>query len=94
MRTKQDYLSISGSARLDRDRAHMQRLWTPWAKVWFPRGLDDPDLALLHVQIEKAEYWESPSSKVKRLFGLAKALTTGAKSAIGDNNKADVKQPG
>ena len=26
---KQDYLSISGSARLARDRAHMQLLWTP-----------------------------------------------------------------
>jgi general stress protein 26 len=91
---QQDYLSISGSARLSRDRDHMRRLWTPWAKVWFPQGLDDPRLALLHVEIEKAEYWAAPGSKVKRLFGLAKALTTGDKSAIGDNKKIDVKQSG
>gem|GEM_PF-4543008 len=62
--------------------------------MWLPQGLDDPSLALLHVPSGKAEYWAAPGNKVKRLYGLAKALTTGDKSAIGDNKKVDVKQPG
>lgn len=33
----------------------------------FPRGLDDPDLALLCVQIESAEYRSAPGSAVRRL---------------------------
>lgn len=84
---KQDYVSISGTAELVRDRARMEALWTPWIKVWFPEGLDDPDLTLLCVQIEKAEYWDSPGSAVKRMAGFAKALATGDKSGLGDNEK-------
>jgi general stress protein 26 len=87
---KQDYASVSGRGELVRDRGQMQKLWSPWVKVWFPKGLDDPDLALLCVHIEKAEYWESPGSAVKRLYALVKARTTGDKDAIGENRKLRV----
>lgn len=73
----EDYVSISGIAEIVRDRAKMRELWTPWVKPWFPRGLDDPDLVLLQVTIEQAEYWDAPDSAAKRLHGLAKALAAG-----------------
>lgn len=82
---KQDYLSVSGRASTVRDREKMQALWTPWIKPWFPNGLDDPDLVLLKVTIEEAQYWDAPGSAVKRLYGLAKAMMTGNTDALGDN---------
>lgn len=84
---KKDFVSITGGGELVRDRARMQELWSPWVKVWFPRGLEDPDLALLVVSIEQAEYWDAPGSAVKRLYALAKARMTGDKDAIGENRK-------
>ena len=84
---KQDYVSISGRGEIVRDRARMKELWSPWVKVWFPEGLEDPDLALLCVQMEKAEYWDSPGSAVRRLYALVKARATGDKDAIGENRK-------
>ena len=87
---KQDYASISGRGELVRDRDKMQALWSPWVKVWFPKGIEDPDLALLCVHIEKAEYWESPGSGVRRLYGLIKARTTGDKDALGENRRLRV----
>ena len=84
---KQDYVSISGRGEIVRDRERMKSLWSPWVKVWFPQGLDDPDLALLCVHIEKAEYWDSPGSAVRRLYALVKARATGDKDAIGENRK-------
>ncbi len=84
---KQDYVSISGRGEIVQDRTRMKDLWSPWVKVWFPNGLDDPDLALLCVQIEQAEYWDSPGSAVRRLYALVKARTTGDKDAIGENRK-------
>jgi general stress protein 26 len=87
---KMDYVSISGRASLVRDRAKMEELWTKWVEVFFPKGLDDPDLALLRVDIEKAEYWDSPGTAVGRAYGIAKALTTGNKDAIGDNAKLNL----
>ena len=71
------YVSVSGTAAVVRDRAKMQELWTPLHKAWFPKGLEDPNIALLRVDVERAEYWDSPSSAVVRLFGFAKAIVTG-----------------
>ncbi|MGN6388013.1 MAG: pyridoxamine 5'-phosphate oxidase family protein [Burkholderiaceae bacterium] len=88
---KQDYLSVSGSAETVRDRKRMEELWTPWIKPWFPGGLDDPNLVLLKVQIVQAEYWDAPGSKVKRLYGLAKAVATGKQDALGDHRKVQVR---
>lgn len=87
---KHDFASVSGRGEIVRDREKMQALWSPWVKVWFPKGIDDPDLALLCVHIEQAEYWDAPGSAVRRLYALVKARTTGDKDAIGENRKLRV----
>ncbi len=72
-----EWTSISGTARLVHDRAKAEELWSAPLKVWFPDGLETPGLALLKVQAVSAEYWESPSSKVVKLLGAARAAVTG-----------------
>lgn len=74
---RQSYVSVSGRSRLLRDPQKMQALWTPWVQPWFPDGLDDPDLGLLEVTVEEAEYWDAPASRMQRLFGLSTAMATG-----------------
>ncbi len=71
------YVSVSGMASVSRDRAKINDLWTPLHKAWFPNGPDDPNIALLRVEVDHAEYWDSPSSAVVRLIGFAKAIVTG-----------------
>jgi general stress protein 26 len=71
------YVSVSGTARVVRDQAKAKELWNPLYKAWFPQGVDDPELSLLRVEVEKAEYWDSPSSAVVQLIGFAKAIATG-----------------
>jgi general stress protein 26 len=87
---KQHYLSISGTAQIVRDTEKMKQLWTTWVQPWFPQGTDDPDLALLKVTITHAEYWDAPGSVAKRLYGLAKAIVTGNKDALGENRKVQL----
>jgi general stress protein 26 len=84
---QQDYVSVSGRARLLRDRPKIQELWTAWVEPWFPNGPDDPDLALLEVTIDEAEYWDAPASRMRRLFGLTKAMTTGDTAQLGEHGK-------
>jgi general stress protein 26 len=43
-----------------RDEGKMRALWTSELERWFARGLEEPDLALLEVRIDKAEYWDEP----------------------------------
>ncbi|MBW4591953.1 MAG: pyridoxamine 5'-phosphate oxidase family protein [Brasilonema angustatum HA4187-MV1] len=88
---KQNYVSVSGSAQLVRDRNKLQQLWKPQLKAWFPKELDEPDIALLKVSVEKAEYWDAPSSFVAHTIGLVKAMTTGEKPNVGENEKVTLK---
>lgn len=84
---EQLYVSVSGTAREVRDRAKAEELWHPFLKTWFPQGLDDPNLALLQVNVHKAEYWDSPSSTMVYLYGFAKAVLTGKRPDPGENEK-------
>ncbi|MDZ4796688.1 MAG: pyridoxamine 5'-phosphate oxidase family protein [Bryobacteraceae bacterium] len=74
---KQIYVSVSGKASVSRDKAKLKELWNPIHKAWFPKGLEDPHLGLLCVDVDRAEYWDAPSAKLVQLFGFVKAVVTG-----------------
>ena len=67
------YVSVSGEAAVVEDRAKKEQLWSKLAEAWFPGGAGDPDLALVEVRIEDAEYWDVKESKVTQLFKMARA---------------------
>ena len=71
------YVSISGQAGLLEDAAKKEELWSPVARAWFPGGVTDPDLALLDIKIQHAEYWDVKESKMVQLAKMAKAAITG-----------------
>jgi general stress protein 26 len=75
----EDFASISGTANLVRDKEKMRALWTSRLEPWFPRGLDDPDLALLQVRIDKAEYWDTPRHENVK---ISTGVKPGAQQAI------------
>ena len=70
------YVSVSGKATVVEDAARKKRLWSKFAEAWFPGGPEDPNLALIRVQIEEAEYWNVKESKVTQLFKMARASLT------------------
>lgn len=74
---EQKYISVAGNARIIHDRQKMKDLWTPVMKAWFPEGIDDPNIGLICVEVQSAELWDSPPSKVVQLAGMAKAIATG-----------------
>jgi general stress protein 26 len=81
------YVSLSGRAHEVRDMAKAKELWNPLYKTWFPKGLDDPELTLLHVDVDRAEYWDAPNGVVTHLFGVVRATLTGRPPDPGDHEK-------
>jgi general stress protein 26 len=75
------YVSVSGTARSVDDPAKVRGLWTKSAAVWFAGGVDDPDLALVEVQILHARYWDMKGNKLTQLYNIAKIVVTGASPA-------------
>ena len=84
------YVSISGRASISKDRAKMEELWNPVLKAWFPDGLEDPTICLLKVNIEEAEYWDSPNSKLVQLAGFVKAIVTGKAAEGGEYGRVSL----
>ncbi len=89
---KNSYVSLTGTAEIIRDKDKLKELWQPQLKAWFPKELDEPDIGLLKVTVEKAEYWDSPASLVANTIGLVKALATGkAATNMGEHEKVELK---
>jgi len=86
------YVSITGRAELQDDRAKIRELWSPLYKAWWPEGVDDPDIVLLAIEIEQAEYWDSPGGKVTQLLSIAKKALTGREEQQTDatNGRVDL----
>jgi general stress protein 26 len=86
------YVSLSGTARLTRDRALIERLWAePW-KVWFPKGKDDPTLAILVVTPDAGEYWDQTGlAGLRYLVSSVKAYAAGTKAPDGTNEEQNAK---
>ena len=80
-----DWVSLSGSAEQVDDIDKMEELWNPVLQAWFPDGVADPELTLIKVHAETAEYWDG-ANKLVQLFGMAKAAITGEQAELGNNN--------
>lgn len=64
------YVSVSGLATAVDDRERMREFWNDHLAAYFPRGIDDPNLLLIRVTPERAEYWESASGMEPRAIRL------------------------
>ncbi len=87
----QHYVSISGTAQLVSDRTKIHELWKPEFKMWFPEGKDDPEIVLLRIRLEKAEYWDSPSSTIGFALSFVSSLITGKEADFGENKKIELR---
>jgi len=58
------FVSVSGTATLVQDPDKVKELWRGKYKAWFPEGKKDPDLALLRVTVDRAEYWDGSENRM------------------------------
>ncbi|MEO7151878.1 MAG: pyridoxamine 5'-phosphate oxidase family protein [Burkholderiaceae bacterium] len=86
---KDSWVSVSGQAAVVEDAAKKKKLWNVMTQAWFPKGVDDPDLALVCVRIVSASYWNVKENQVVQLLKMAAAVITGKPPEMGEH--ADVK---
>ncbi|MFL5809311.1 MAG: pyridoxamine 5'-phosphate oxidase family protein [Flavisolibacter sp.] len=87
---KESYLDLWGSATVVTDKYVIQAKWTPMAKAWFPKGIDDPNIALLKVEPRNAYYWDAETGKMVAFLKIVAAAVTGKKFSEGTEGKLAV----
>jgi general stress protein 26 len=88
-RTK-EWVSVSGVARIVRDRAKIRELYDPAWKVWFPDegsprdgGPDDPRMVLIAVEARSAHFMSVDKAAPVVLFEYLKGLTARRPPRVG-----------
>lgn len=81
----QKYVSVTGAAEVSNDRAKIKALFSTAAKAWW-QSPDDPNIRVLKVTPDDAEYWDAPGTVVSYVK-MAAAAATGSRPDIGENRK-------
>ena len=71
------WVSVEGTATVVDDLAKLKELWNSFAEAWLPGGPEDDNAALIRVDVQGGEYWDTPGSKVASLLSFAKTKLTG-----------------
>jgi general stress protein 26 len=84
---KHAFVTLAGTAEIQKDRKKIEELWNPLYKAWFPDGKEDPEITVIKVQVEEAEYWEAPPNAIVRNVKILTAALTGGKVSVGEHEK-------
>jgi general stress protein 26 len=68
------YVSLCGPAQIVKDPKRCELLWTPECRPWFTEGPADPKLALVHAEVEHAEYWDASRNAILSFPGILRGL--------------------
>jgi general stress protein 26 len=89
-----EWVSVSGRARMVRDRETIRRLYKPDWRIWFgdeggerDGGPDDPRITLIAVDADSVIYMVNNTPRPVVLFEMAKSLITGTPAEIGETRK-------
>jgi len=99
-----EWVSVSGTATVSRDRRAIHELYQPDWKAWFGDeggerngGPDDPRLALILVDVESVTYLKVDKPHPVVLFEVVKGMVTGSRPDIGEEQQvsgAEIKSAG
>ncbi|WP_375414852.1 pyridoxamine 5'-phosphate oxidase family protein [uncultured Bradyrhizobium sp.] len=84
----QKYVSVSGTAEVSNDRAKIKELFSTPAKAWWDSA-EDPNIRVLKIAPEDAEFWDSPGTVISYVK-MAAAAVTGSRPNLGENRKVAI----
>ena len=66
-----------------------RELWNEFAKTWFQKEPEDPEVAVVRVDGESAQYWDSPG-KAATVVEMVKARLTGDRPDAGESHTVEL----
>jgi general stress protein 26 len=97
-----EWISVSGTASISRDRARIRELYAPDWKIWFaeegdPRHgtAEDPRMVLIGVRVHAAEFLEVNKPRAVVLYEIVKGWATGTEPELGEMHAVrEPRRPG
>jgi general stress protein 26 len=67
------WVSVSGTGKIMTDKDLISAIWDKQMEMWMPQSKDDPNVAVLAVDPERAEYWDVTATKATQAWEFAAA---------------------
>lgn len=80
------FVSVSGTANLVNDPSMVRALWNPALKAWF-EGPEDPNIQLIRVDMDSAEYWTQAGGKFSQAMQMLGSAITGKNLVQNENER-------
>jgi general stress protein 26 len=94
-----EWVSVSGVARLNRDRDRIRKVYQKDWKAWLgdeggdrDGGPNDPRILLIEIDAHAVTYMKSDVSRPVALFKIAKAMVTGERVELGEVRHIDGRE--
>jgi general stress protein 26 len=85
-----EWVSVAGTAEVVRDRDKIRELWNQAVEAWFPDGPDTPEVVLLRVDSDSAEYWTSPGGTAATVLQWVKSKVTHSRMSVGESGTVEL----
>ncbi|MEQ4565832.1 MULTISPECIES: pyridoxamine 5'-phosphate oxidase family protein [Micrococcaceae] len=85
-----EWVSVAGNAEVVTDRQIIRDMWNQTVEAWFPDGPETPEVCLLRVDSESAEYWTSPGGTAATVLQWVKSKVTHSRMSVGESGTVDL----
>lgn len=85
-----EWVSVAGTAEIVTDRQKIHDMWNQVVEAWFPDGPDTPEVVLLHVDSDSAEYWTSPGGTAATVLQWIKSKVTHSRMSVGESGTVEL----
>jgi general stress protein 26 len=90
--SSKQFASVKGEVVLSHDRVLLESMWKETWKVWFPKGIVDPNVAILKFTAHEGEFWDNAGMQgLKYLYGAAKAYIAGERPTLDSSQHNIIK---
>ena len=87
---KSSYLVVNGDAEIILDKAKIEELWSPIAKIWFKEGKNDPNISVIKVTPSSAYYWDTDGNQMINFLKIIASVVTGTNLVTGNQGALKV----
>ena len=87
---KSSYLVVNGDAEIILDKAKIEELWSPIAKIWFKEGKNDPNISVIKVTPSSAYYWDTDGNQMINFLKIVASVVTGTNLVSGNQGALKV----
>ena len=87
---KSSYMVVNGEAEIILEKAKIDELWTPVAKIWFKEGKNDPNISVIKVTPTNAYYWDTNGNRMINFLKMVASVATGTNLVTGNQGNLKI----